>query len=371
MRICIDIQSAITQRAGIGRYTRELAKHLCPQFQEDQFVLTYFDFKARGERLNIPGAEERRIGWCPGRIVQRAWKTLHWPPYDLFAGPADVYHFPNFVAPPLRRGRSVVSIHDLSFIRYPEFTEDRNARHLKTCLRDTISRADAIITISDFSAREIHEILDVPTERIFRVYCGIAEGFQAPPPETTAALLTEAGLEKPYILTVGTLEPRKNIPFLIDMFEALDDFDGDLVIAGGLGWKYAPILARIQESPKADRIRYLQRVGDEFLPALYAGAELFMMPSFYEGFGFPPIEAMACGTPVVSSAGGSLPEVVGDAAIVIEDYDVDVWKEHTMRALTDSELRADLCRRGESQARTYTWKAAAEATHAVYRKVAG
>jgi len=369
MRICIDVQSAVTQRAGVGRYTRELVQHLPEASPDDEFVLAYFDFKAKGAPIAPEGVEERRIRWCPGRIAQLAWKTIHWPPFDAFAGDADLYHFPNFVLPPLRHGKSVVTIHDMTFLRYPHFTENRNARHLTACMQDTVERADAIITVSQFSADEVCALLDVRPERVFAVHSGISSGFVRPPSETIRKQLSEAGLDKPYILTVGTVEPRKNIPFLIDVFEQLSDFDGELVIAGGLGWKYGPILERITNSPRSRDIRYLQYAGDSLLPSLYAGAELFVLTSFYEGFGFPPLEAMACGTPVVSSAGGSLREILGDAAIVLDDFDCDLWIEKIRQALSDSVLRKELASRGHAQAKKYSWAAAAAETHNVYQQV--
>ncbi len=370
MKVCIDIQSAVTQRAGVGRYTRELVQHLSTAAPDDQFLLTYFDFKGRAAPLDVPNTTQKPIRWCPGRLAQLAWKTLGWPPYDLLAGNADVYHFPNFIIPPLRHKKSVVTIHDVSFIPYPHFAEERNVHYLRTHIKETIKRADAIITVSEFSAREICSYLGADEDRVFAVHHGINDSFARPNAETTARVLADCKLDAPYLLTVGTVEPRKNLPLLVEAFEKLTDFDGDLVIAGGLGWKYEPILERIRKSPRAKSIRCLGYASDAQLPALYAGASAFLLTSYYEGFGFPPVEAMACGTPVVSSTGGSLAEVLGDAAVLLDSYAAEDWAEQIRRVLTDSHFREDLIDRGRNKAATYTWAKTASETMAVYRQVA-
>ena len=177
------------------------------------------------------------------------------------------------------------------------------------------------------------------------------------------------GLERPYLLTVGTIEPRKNYPFLVDVFEQLDWFDGDLAIAGMPGWRMQPIVERLHGSPRAGSIKWLRYVDDGDLPALYAGAELLVFPSFYEGFGFPPLEAMACGTAVVSSRGGSLGEVLGEAALTLEQFDAAAWCDAIRRVLEDSNLRAGLVKAGREQAASYRWQETAARTWDVYRKV--
>ncbi len=303
--------------------------------------------------------------------MQAAWTRFNWPPYDAFAGPADLYHFPNFLIPPLRRGRAVVTIHDMSFQRLPQFAEARNVRHLQARIGDTARRADHILTDSAFSAAEIRELLRVPPERVTAIPLGLAPEFQAPTSEVREATLAALNLRQPYLLTVGTIEPRKNLPLLVETFERLTDFDGELVIAGRPGWQVAPILERIRRSPRAARIRLLHTLEDAQLPALYAGADLFLIASFYEGFGFPPLEAMACGTPVVSSQGGSLPEVLGDAARIVPGFEAADWSVAVGGLLGDAAARARLATAGRAQAARYTWAATARQTLAVYAAVGG
>jgi len=369
MRICVDVQSAVTQRSGVGRYTRELVGHLGPLAGEHQLRLFYFDFKRHGERWQVPDAQMRTVRWLPGRVVQKAWQYAHFPPFDWLAGAADLYHFPNFICPPLGRGKSVVTIHDVSFLRYPDFTEEKNRHYLAAQIARTVARADRIITDSRFSGQEIAELLQVRPERISPIHLGISPDFR--PAEATAvdAMRKRHGLNRPYLLTLSTIEPRKNLSFLVDLFEQLTDFDGDLVICGHPGWKYEPVLERIRASKRAASIKLLGHLGDGDLPALYSGASLFLCSSFYEGFGFPPLEAMACGTPVLSSAGGSLAEVLGEAAVVRRDFDLDGWLTDVRRLLSDDTLRAECRRRGLLQAAQYRWEKTARETWVVYRDV--
>ena len=368
MKICFDVQSAITQQAGVGRYARVLAEHLADA-DGIELTLFFFDFKGRAGPFPTARAALNRVKWCPGRLARLAWKTIGWPPFDLFAGPADVYHFPNFILPPLSRGKSVVTIHDMSFMRFPEFAEERNLKYLSARIRDTTRRCDAIITDSRFSAGEIAGLTDVDDSRIFPIHLGISPRFSPVPGQDSAPLMKELGINRPYILSVGTIEPRKNIPFLVEVFEGLTDFDGVLVISGMRGWKYEPILERMKTSSRAEDIVFLDYVPDSHLVPLYSGAELLVLTSFYEGFGFPPLEAMACGTPVVSAATGSLPEVLGAAATLVEGFDAEAWRAEVGRLLTDSALRERRIAEGRAHAAGFTWQETARRTIEVYGKV--
>lgn len=370
MRICVDIQSAVAQRAGVGRYTRHLVEHLGGNAMPgDELSLFYFDFRRRGLDFAAPHATPRPLRLLPGALVQQSWKRLHAPPFNWFAGKADLYHFPNFTLPPLSRGKSVVTIHDMSYKRFPEFAEAGNLAYLNSVMPNTARRADAIITVSRFSKRETEELLGVSPDRVFAIPLAASPGLGRPSQDNIDALRRQLRLDRPYLLTVGTLEPRKNIPFMIEVFEQLEGFDGDLVLAGMTGWKAGPILERIQNSPKRDRIRHLDYVPEGQLPALYSGAELFLITSFYEGFGFPPLEAMACGTPVVASSGGSLPEILGEAAVSLSGFNAPAWAHEILSLLNDPARRAGLGTLGIARAARYSWAETARHTWDVYRKV--
>ena len=371
MRVCLDIQPAVTQTAGVGRYVRELAAHLPAFAAADQLTLFWFDFRRRGQPPPVTGARMRPHRWLPGRWVQQAWKRLDWPPFQWFAGRADVYHFPNFIIPPLRRGRAVVTIHDLSFIHFPDAAEPKNLAYLTARIGETVRRAEAIIADSAAIAAEIIEHFHIPSEKVIAIPLGIDARFAPPSADGITAVRARHNLDRPYLLMVGTIEPRKNIPFLIDVFERLKDFDGELILVGRPGWKTETIYARIACSPRAARIRQLTGVADDDLPALYAGAQVLVYPSLYEGFGFPPLEAMACGTPVVSSPHGSLREILGEAAAIVEEFDAELWAAHVRAAIHDTEWRRRAIEAGRACAARYRWEDTARRTWAVYRQVAG
>jgi glycosyltransferase involved in cell wall biosynthesis len=225
------------------------------------------------------------------------------------------------------------------------------------------------VTDSQYVARELEERFRVPASRLHPIPLGIGAHLRRPAADAVAAARAALKLERPYLLFVGTLEPRKNLPFLVEVFERLEGFDGELVLAGRRGWKDGPILERIRASRLAARIRRLEAVDDALLPALYAGAELFVLPSLYEGFGFTPLEAMACGTPVLAAAAGSLPEVLGDGARLLADYDAHRWAEEIRGLLRDGAQRAALRERGVRQAAKFTWAETARQTWALYRRL--
>ncbi len=370
MNVCMDIQPAIAQRAGVGRYVKLLAQNLgALTAGSNTLTLCYFDFTRKASVPAVPNAQYKAIRSCPGRLAQLAWKTIQWPPFNMFSGDADVFHFPNFILPPLSSGKSIATIHDMSFMRFPQFAEQRNCKYLSARILDTVRRASAIITDSGFSAMEIHELLNVPANRIFPIHLGIDSEFRPQSETQIQSSLAELNITRPYILTLSTIEPRKNIPFLIQIFERLTDFPGDLVISGMPGWQYKPIMDKIKSSPRAANIHYLNYVPDHHLPALYAGAELFLFTSFYEGFGLPPLEAMACNTPVISSATGSLPETLGSAATLLDTFDLDLWVETVRKTLFNSDQRRQMSIQGRKQAAKYSWTETARKTWDVYKKV--
>ena len=370
---CLDYQPAVAQGAGIGRYTRQLAANLLPALAPDERLRLFFcDFRRRAPRDPVPGAEARRFRLLPGALMQKAWTALGAPAFDRFAGAADVFHFTNFVARPVRRGRTVVTVHDMSFERFPEFAEARNRAYLHANVARSAARADAILADSEFSKREIEDLLPETRGKVHATLLGISPAFRPAPPERIAAVRAELGLERPFVLDVGTVEPRKNLPFLVDVWEKLAPEGFDLVVAGSPGWRCEPVFARFAEAERKfpGRFRYVRFVPDGMLDALYSAASLFAIPSFYEGFGFPPLEAMACGAPVLSSDGGSLPEVLGGAADVVRGFDADEWAAAALRILReDPAARAARVAAGRARAASFTWEHCARETLAVYRSL--
>ena len=372
MKICLDYQPAVAQRAGIGRYTRVLAAELARLLSEnDTLSLFHCDFRRRSRAVDISGAESVVFRALPGSVMQKLWHYAKFPPFNWVAGDADVYHFPNFTTRPLTHGKSVVSIHDMSFVRFPQFAEKRNLRHLRSAILRTADEADAIITISDFSRSEIEDLLPAARGKVHVTHLGISPEFRIAEPDAVAAVKRRLGLERPFMLTVGTVEPRKNLEFLVDVFERVAGEGIDCVIAGAPGWRCDPIFKRFAETRYADQLHYVRFVPDGDLAALYSAASLFVIPSHYEGFGLSPLEAMACGTPVLSSSGGSLPEVLGDAACVLPRFDADEWAHAALPLIRDRDLRADVIQRGILHVSHFSWQQTAVQTFEVYRKVVG
>ncbi len=206
----------------------------------------------------------------------------------------------------------------------------------------------------------------MPQEKLFPIHLGLTK--HAPStPEQLEGFKSSFGFDRPYLLHVGTVEPRKNHRFLVEIFEQLD-FDGYLVLAGMKGWKCDPIFERIERSPVAERIRYIGPIPEEHLGDLYSGAEALVFPSLYEGFGLPPLEAMLCGTPVIASSAGSLREVLGTGARMVDGYELDAWTVAVEEVLGDAE---SWIRAGSAKAAGYSWETTARETWALYRQVAG
>lgn len=371
---CLDYQPAVAQGAGIGRYTRDLARALVPLLvPEERLRVFYCDFHRRAVSPPVPGAETRAFRLVPGAVMQKAWTRLGAPAFDRFSGRADVFHFTNFVSRPVRSGSTVLTVHDMSFERFPEFAEERNRAYLHANVARSAARADAILADSEFSKREIEELVPEARGKVRATLLGISPDFAPASGEEVRAVKEKLGLSRPFVLTVGTVEPRKNLPFLVDFWEKLAPLGIDLVVAGAPGWRCEPIFARFAEAERKfpGRFRWVRRAPDGALPALYSAASLFATTSHYEGFGLPPLEAMACGTPALSSDGGSLPEVLGSAASVVRGFDADAWAHEALRLVRLApEERAALAARGRARAAEFSWEKCAAETLAVYREAA-
>lgn len=372
MRVSIDIQAAVAQRAGVGRYVHSLVPELLPLAAGDDLSAFYFDFRRNGSPFPGTGLSERACRWLPGALVQQAWKRVGFPPYTWFADRAEVYHFPNYVIPPIaRRAKTITTIHDVGYLIVPETLEPKNLEYLRHHIGKTVQRADAILTPSQVIADQICEHYGLPADRVVATHLAPVNEFEVPTEQRIQEARVKHGLDRPYLLHVGTLEPRKNHRFLLEVFERLEAFDGDLVLCGMRGWKNEEFEARLEASPARDRILFPDYVSDADLPALYAGASAFLFPSLYEGFGLPPIEAMRCGCPVVSSPGGSLAEVVKPGGIVVDAFDADAWADAIMPLIADPEARERQIAAGLAHAETFHWSRTAEKTWEVYRKVGG
>jgi glycosyltransferase involved in cell wall biosynthesis len=376
-RIGILYTAALRQGGGIGRYTRELVDALARSADAEAFQVTLVVARdAPRYRLPaLPPGWNVRVLPLPERWLTILWHRLHLPLWvDAWAGSFDIFHAPDFVLPPLRRASGLVTVHDLSFITYPEGAVPELRQWLSHEVPRSIARARHVLADSESTRRDLGSRLGVDPARITVVGAGVEARFRpVVAPDILAAVRRRYGLPERFILGLGTLEPRKNFDGLIRAFDRIqaDAPDLHLVIVGGKGWLNEPIFQAAAASPAAGRVHLAGFVADEDLPALYSLARLFAYPSHYEGFGIPMLEAMACGTPVVAADNSSLPEVAGDAALLIRSTDEAALAAAMLRLHRDEALRATCIEHGAARAAAFTWGAAAERLIRVYRTAMG
>ena len=371
MRIGIDYTAAVHQRAGIGRYARGLVRALAQLDRENEYLLLVAG-RPKEEGTFPPNFRLRYLPLSP-HWATILWQRLRVPlPADLFTGPLDLFHSPDYALPPLRRGKRVLTIHDLSFLRYPEGADPRLRWYLTQAVPRSIGQADLVLADSQNTKSDLIELLGVEVGRVEVLYPGVEERFHPLDEGSLAPVRARYSLDFPFILTVGTLEPRKNHVGLLQAYSLLKGrYPHRLVIAGGKGWLYEGIFQEVERLSLEERVFFLGYVPEEDLPALYNLADLFVFPSLYEGFGLPPLEAMACGTPVVVSDLSSLPEVVGDGALLVPPQEVEALAEAMEKALSDPSLREELRSKGLERARRFTWSEAAKRLLAIYKRVGG
>jgi glycosyltransferase involved in cell wall biosynthesis len=377
LTVGFDATSAARQSAGIGRYTRELLRGLAGRHDVTRYRLFYC---SRGELHGaLPPLDSRfRVRRLPlsDRVTNALWQRLQLPfPVQAITGRFDVFHSPDFTLPPVAGAPSVVTVHDLAFLVVPECAYPTLRAYLEIVVPRSIRRATRVIAVSTSTANDLQERLGVPASKITVIPEAVSTSLLPAPPsgdDDDGERLLALGVERPYILSVSTLEPRKNYVRLLEAYAALrrSGLTQELVIAGRPGWLFEPIFDRLQELGLRQHVRFITP-GDEALGALYRRADAFVYPSLYEGFGIPPLEAMASGAPVACSNTASLPEIVGDAALTFDPHDVDAIAGALMRILTDDVLSAQLRAAGPKRAAVFDWRSAADATHRIYEEVAG
>lgn len=373
MRIGIDYTPAVRQRAGIGRILRGLVGALAQIDPINQYVLLTAGRAAGVTGATFPVNFRHRSIPLSDRLLAILWHRLRLPlPVNLWTGPLDLFHAPDFVLPPVYHCRTLVTIHDLSFLRYPQCADARLRAYLSRVVPRAVRRANRVLADSRSTADDLITLLGVPATRIAVVYGGIGPEFHPVTDEATlAAVCARYGLRRPFILAVGTIEPRKNYSRLVEAVARLRQHRPELtlVIVGAKGWLYQELFATIERLGQGSAVIFPGYVADADLPAIYSAAAALAFPSLYEGFGFPVLEAMACGTPVVCSNVSSLPEVAGEAALQVSPEDVNALAAALSRLLGDPALRADLIARGREQAARFPWSAAATTLLQVYRGI--
>ncbi|MDA8217716.1 MAG: glycosyltransferase family 1 protein [Dehalococcoidales bacterium] len=378
MRIAIDYTPAINQGAGIGRYTRCLVEALAEVDTENEYVLFYT--YAGHKKPSWPFADQpnfvEKAASVSDRTLSVLWFRLGLPlPINLLIGDAALYHATDFVLPPLRRTAGIVTVHDLSFILFPDHAESGLVSYLERAVPASVERARLVLADSENTRNDIVCLLDAEPGKVEVLYAGVERRFTViDDEERLAGFRGHHNLVAPFILSVGTIERRKNLARLIRAYGLLrsrNRVDHKLVIAGKPGWLYADVFEAVSDLHLEEDVIFLGYVPDEDLPALYNLADLFVYPSLYEGFGLPPLEAMACGTPVVASDNSSLPEVLGDAYLSAAPTDTEALGHAIERGLADADLRRRLHERGIERAARFSWEASARRLLDLYRQMGG
>jgi glycosyltransferase involved in cell wall biosynthesis len=368
LRVGVDATAIPARLTGAGIYAAGLLGALARRDDVDLEVLvgpaSADILAAPGLRLRVVAAagagRPARIAWtqlAAGRAVRRAGnQVLHGLHYEL----------------PYRASLpQVVTVHDLTMVTHPEWHEPAKVRYFGWAMRRAVQAADRVLCVSATTARDLAERLGVAPDRVDVTPLGTD---LAPASEREIAdLRARLGLDGPFLVGLGTLEPRKDLPTLVRAFATLArDLPHHLVLAGLPGWGAGELAAAVEASGVADRVHLPGYVAEADKAALLSGADLLVYPSRYEGFGLPVLEAMACGTPVVTTTGGSLPEIAGDAALLVEPGDPGQLAAAVVKLLSDQAAWSDLARRGSARAAGFTWERCAEQTLAAYRKaVAG
>ena len=372
MRIAIDAHSVGTGLAGNETYAANLVEALAEVDSENAYTVyvTRAEARARFEG-RWPTVRVRRT--LPHTPLLRIPITLS---AELRRRPVDILHV-QYTSPPLAPCRVVATVHDLTFEHLPETFKRRSWMQLRLTVRATVRRAAHVITPSEYTRRDLIETYKLDPARVTAIPLAASSHFR--PVEDISELervRRRYGITREYILAVGSIQPRKNLSRLVRAYSGLRRERGrsnlpQLVLVGKKAWLYGETLKAVEEEGVGDSVVLTGYVSDGDLPALYTGALLFAYPSYYEGFGLPPLEAMRCGTAVLTGNRTSLPEVVGDAGLLVDPFDTGAIARALARLIEDPALRAELGARGLERASAFDWRDTARMTLQVYRRVMG
>lgn len=363
LRVAVDATPLLGARTGVGAFVAGALPELA---RDPGLDLSAYALSLRARRsldASLPAGVGALRRPMPAGLLLGAWSRADQPPAEWWTGAVDVVHGTNFAVPPARRAGEVVTVHDLTPLRFPELALPAT-RPFPALVRRALRRGAQVHTPSSFVAAEVVELLGADPDAVHPVHHGVPVPAPAagPPP-----------VDGPYVLALGTIEPRKGLPTLVAAFDAIAAaHDGlRLVVAGPDGWGVEAFAAALGRAAHAERVVRLGWVDAGRAAALLGGAAVLACPSVYEGFGFSPLEAMAAGVPVVATRAGALPEVLGDAACLVPPGDHEALAEALALVLADAELRARLVVRGREHVGRFSWARCAAGLSAVYRRAAG
>jgi glycosyltransferase involved in cell wall biosynthesis len=368
MQIAIDAHHIGLRMTGGETYVYNLVRHLALLEPNGQRYVVYLN-----SRQSVGGVKSNP--YFETRHIQMSNPHLRFGlfyPLESWHKSFDVFHS-QLSVPPLLRTRSVLTVHDLAFERFPEFFPPGVRMRTKLLVRWSCHRADHVITVSEFSKRDLVEIYRLDPKRVTVTYEGPAEAYKPMDVEQAKRHLQEAyGIETPFVLYVGNLEPRKNLSRLLEAFAQLkrnDRIAHKLVIVGRKGWLYDGIFETLRKNSLDEQVLLTGYVPSADLPAFYNAATLMIYPSLYEGFGLPVVEAMACGTPVITSLGSSLEEIASGAAVLIDPYSVSSIATAIEKVANSGDVQRDLRQAGLARAARFSFRKMAEQTRSVYHRL--
>ena len=361
MKIGVDAQTLLEKSAGVTYYSKGLIEAVLKQDQKNRYDLLLwrlFPKKPRpvlGEGRNFSYRYQR---FFPYKVFYKLYKWGVGIPLELFFGRHDLYFFPNFVIYPHRLGKNVILVHDLTFEKVPQYVARRNVEFLRKFVPPSVAKADHVVVNCEFTKNELVKAYRVPAEKVTVAYPGVdPKSFYPRSAKEKEEIKKKYGITKPFLLFLGTLEPRKNVPAILKAYADLSNRrDFNLVLAGKKGWLSDEIFRTVADLGLEEDVVFTGYVPEEDRPKLMSAAEVFVFPSFFEGFGMPVIEAQACGTPVVTSNTTSLPEAAGEGAVLVDPRDVGAIGGAIARILSSSSLRDELVGKGLKNSRRFRWE---------------
>lgn len=366
-RIAIELQPCCGKRSGIGTYTYELARRLENDDKFD-FYGQIFNFMGLNDLSGALDGIEFPVfinKSMPYGVYRRIWGKIPLNYNQMFTA-TDISHFFNYIVPPRIKGKVITTIHDMSFLRFPETLDEKNRMRIIKDISYSVERSNLVLTVSEFSKKEIMELLKLPKEKLAVVYNA------SPTPEKSVCfdvIAKKFGIRQPYILFLGNLEPRKNIVRLIKAYKRLkkECKNVQLVLAGSYGWKAEDIMFEVQ---RAEDVVLTGYIGGAEKSAIFENASIFAFTSLYEGFGIPILEAMQHGVPIVCSNTASIPEVAGDAARYVDPLDEEDIARGLYNVLTNRDLAESLIAKGRRQTQKFSWDISAAKLKEIYKSLA-
>ncbi|MBI5467697.1 MAG: glycosyltransferase family 4 protein [Deltaproteobacteria bacterium] len=363
MRITIDAR--MISYTGIGRYIQNLVENLAKIDGKNRYSITVNG----GDEAEIPAVENLKVFKTRVIIPVYSIKEQVLLPMEMNRSGPDLLHYPSFNMPLVNSKPVIATIHDLIYYLNRDACPNLAAYlYARFMFKKAVKIARKIITVSEFTKSELLEHLGVGPEKVTVIHNGVSSLYRPIAIERQAAVLSKYGIRGGYIFYAGNHQPRKNLMRLVQAFSALKNKDHQLVLTGKIDPRRADLYNAVNEKGLEGRVLFIGAVPENDLPALYSGATVFAFPSLSEGFGLPPLESMACGTPVVSSNATSLPEVVGDAGVLVDPADIASIKDGIEKVLASPALRSELKEKGLMRVKKFSWQTAAEKTLKVYEE---